>query len=274
MKLWLWSLVACASICCGQSIGSSDARAKKIIDDAVQALGGDKFLTMEDRVESGRAYSFYREQLSGLSIAKIYTRYITIAEGKTGEDLGVREKQAFGKAEDSGVLFREDSAWEFTYRGARIMEPDRIARYQDSTLRNIFYILRQRLHEPGMIFESRGSDVMLNVPVEIVDITDSENRLITVYFHQSTKLPVKQTWSWRDPATKERNDEVTTFNRYRDTGGGVQWPYQIERQRNKEKVYEIFSESVTVNQNLSDSTFVSPALMAAPPKALTPTRKK
>jgi hypothetical protein len=273
MKRLAFSL-ACASLCFGQSIGSSDARAKKIIDDAVQALGGDKFLNMEDRVEFGRAYSFYREQLSGLSIAKIYTRYITIAEGRTGQDLGVREKQAFGKAEDSGVLFTEDGAWEYTYRGARIMEEDRIARYKDSTLRNIFYILRQRLREPGMIFESRGADVMLNVPVEIVDITDSENRVITVYFHQSTKLPVKETWSWRDPKTKERNDEVTTFTRYRETGGGVQWPYQIERQRNGEKVYEIFSESVTINQNLSDSAFASPALMAAPPKAVSPGKKK
>src|SRR5579862_3465916 len=118
MKFWLWSVVACASICCGQSIGSSDARAKKIIDDAVQALGGEKFLTMEDRVESGRAYSFYREQLSGLSIAKIYTRYITVAAGKSGQELGVRERQAFGKNEDSAVLFTETGGWEINWRGA------------------------------------------------------------------------------------------------------------------------------------------------------------
>src|SRR5215475_11656487 len=86
------------------ALGTSDAKAKKIIDDAIDALGGQKFLTMEDRIESGRAYSFYREQLSGLSIAKIYTRYLTVAEGKTGQELGVREKQAFGKGEDSSVL--------------------------------------------------------------------------------------------------------------------------------------------------------------------------
>jgi hypothetical protein len=263
-----------SAICFAQGAGSGDARAKKVIDDAVQALGGEKFLTMEDRIESGRAYSFYREQLSGLSIARIYTRYMTVAEGKTGQDLGVREKQTFGKAEDSSVLFREDGAWDITFRGARILEADRIARYKDTTLRNIFYIFRQRLHEPGMIFESRGADVIQNVPVEIVDITDSENRLVTVYFHQSTKLPVRQTWNWRDPQTRERNDEVTTFNRYRDTGSGIQWPYQIERQRNGEKVYEIFSDSVVVNQNLSDSAFVSPTVMAAPPKPYTPTRKK
>src|SRR5450631_1086742 len=140
MKFGALSLASLA-ICFGQA-GSSDARAKKVIDDAVQAMGGQKFLTMEDRIESGRAYSFYREQLSGLSIAKIYTRYITVPEGKTGEDLGVREKQTFGKAEDSSVLFREDGAWDITFRGARILETDRLARYKDTTLRNIFYIFR------------------------------------------------------------------------------------------------------------------------------------
>jgi hypothetical protein len=46
---------------------TSAERGKHVIDQAVAALGGDRFLNMQDRVESGRAYSFYREQLSGLS---------------------------------------------------------------------------------------------------------------------------------------------------------------------------------------------------------------
>jgi hypothetical protein len=256
------------------SAQSGDTRAKKVIADAVEALGGDRFLSMEDRVESGRAYSFYRDQITGLSIAKIYTRYLTVATGKTGIDIGVREKQAFGKAEDSSVLFREDGAWDVSFRGARPLDQDRINRYHDTTLRNIFYIFRMRLKEPGMIFESRGADVIDNQPVEIVDITDSENRLVTVYFHQSTKLPVRQSWIWRDPKTKERNEEITLFNKYRDAGGGIQWPFQIQRDRNGDKVYEIFSDSVTINQNLSDSAFAEPAAVAAPPKPVTPSRKK
>src|SRR5215472_4255925 len=211
--------------------GDSNAKAKKIIDDAVTALGGDKFLNMEDRIESGRAYSFYRENLSGLSIATIYTRYLTVADGKTGEDLGVRERQAFGKNEDSGyVLFREDGGWEVTFRGAREVTKDRLERYRDTTLRNIFYILRIRLSEPGLSFEYKGFDVVENQPVEIVDIVDSQNRAVTAYFHQSTKLPVRQVFYWRDPKTKDRNEEVTRFARYQETSG-VQWPHQITRER-------------------------------------------
>src|ERR1035437_3006045 len=86
----------------------ADARGKQVIDEAIAALGGDKFLEMQDRVETGRAYSFYRDNLSGLSIAKVYTRYLTVDPTKSAHDLGVRERQAFGKNEDSAVVLRED----------------------------------------------------------------------------------------------------------------------------------------------------------------------
>jgi hypothetical protein len=239
-------------------VTSIEKRGKQVIDDAVAALGGQKFLSMEDRIESGRAYSFYRDQISGLSIATIYTRYLTVAEGKTGEDLGVWEREAFGKNEESGyVLFRENKGWEVNYHGDKEMEDDRFNRYRDTTLHDVLYLLRVRLHEPGLIFESRGADVVENQTVEIVDITDSQNRVITAYFHHITKLPVKEVWVWRDPKTKDRNEEVTRFARYRDVGG-VQWPEQITRDRNGEKIYQIFSDSVLVNQDLTDSMFAVP----------------
>ncbi len=91
---------AAFALAAAQTVTSIEQRGKKVIDDAVAALGGQKFLSMEDRIESGRAYSFYRDKISGLSIATIYTRYITVPTGKTGEDLGVREREAFGKNEE------------------------------------------------------------------------------------------------------------------------------------------------------------------------------
>ena len=71
----IWTIAA--GVCVAQT--QAEKRGKELIDKTVQALGGENFLKMADRVETGRAYSFYREQISGLSIAKIYTRYITLA---------------------------------------------------------------------------------------------------------------------------------------------------------------------------------------------------
>jgi len=250
------ALLAIAGLACAET---NQERGKRVIDQALTALGGPRFLAMKDRVEYGRAYSFYREALSGLSFAKIYTRYLTRPEPPVPAFLGVREREAFGKKEDSSILLTESEGYEITYRGATPLPPEQYDRFRESTLRNIFYIIRMRLGEPGLIFESRGSDVIDNQPVEIVDITDSANRVVTVHFQTSTKLPVRQLTERRDPKTNMRIEEVTRFTKFRDVGGGVMWPFTIQRERDGEKIYEIYSETVTVNQGLTDNLFTLPA---------------
>ena len=248
---------------CAGAAETAHERGKRVVNEALQAVGGKAYLAMEDRVETGRAYSFFRQELEGLSIAKIYTRYLTPVPGKPS----VRERQNFGKDEYSGVLFNQDGAWEITYRGARLLEPKRIENWRDGTLRNIFYILRQRLDEPGMDFYSRGSDLYENLPVEIVDITDADGLTVSVYFSSSTKLPVRQVLKRRNPEFKDFDTEETLFAKYRDVGGGVMWPFSIRRSRNGEKLYEIYSESVQINKNLKDDIFTLPAKLKILPPA-------
>ena len=236
---------------------TSQQRAKRVIDEAVAALGGTRFLEMRDRTEIGRAYSFYREQLAGLAVAHIYTRYLTPGPGI----LAVREREAFGKDQSDVILFTDTGGYELTFRGARPLPDTRVAQYRDSMMRNIFYILRARLQEPGLIFESRGADVWENQPVEMVEIADSDNRVVTVHFNRSTRLPIYQTFRRRNPTDKQIDDEVTRFSKYRDVGGGVMWPFSIQRERNGEKIFEMYSESVTINKDLKDDLFTLPANM-------------
>jgi hypothetical protein len=273
MKKCAFTWMLFAALAAGQAKESIEVRGKRVVDEAIAALGGQKFLTMQNRIESGRAYSFLHDQLTGRAIAKIYTTYTPVAAGKTGVDLGVLERQGFGKNEEYYVLFNNQGAWEVTFRGAKRLDDERVQRNHDTTMNNVFYILRQRLNEPGLIFESRGSDVIENADVELVDITDSQNRVITVAFHHSTKLPVRQVWVWRDPETKERNEEITRFSRYRNVDG-VQWPHQIDRERNGRKVYDIFSDSVLINQNFPDDLFADPSGPATKPGLKPPAKKK
>ena len=255
------ALVLASCACLQAQVFQSDPRAKKAIDDAVAALGGQKFLNMKDRVESGRAYSFYRNNISGLSIATIYSQYFDVPAGKTGADLGLRERQVFGKQEEYGyVLLREEGAWEVTYKGPRELDEDQVDSFHRTTMNDILYILRMRLKEPGLTFDWKGTDVIENQPVNIVDVVDSENRVVTVQFNQYSKLPVKETWVWHDSKTKtnDRNEEVTRYGVYRDNGNGIQWPQQISRERNGEKRYQMFSDSVLIDHNLPDAVFEKP----------------
>jgi hypothetical protein len=234
-----------------------EERGKKLLDKLVEALGGSNYLNMRDRTEEGRAYSFYRDQLSGLSVVRIYTQYLD-KPGPNGFP-AVRERQAFGKKFDDAIVFAEGAAHEVTFRGARPLPDDRLRRYIETTHRNILYIIRARLKEPGMIFESPGGDVIENQPVQVLNVTDSDNRTVTVYLHRSTFLPVMQKFKLMDPAIKERREEITRFNKYRSVGPGVMWPYDIQRERDGEKIYQMFAESVSVNNDLSDNLFALPS---------------
>jgi len=240
----------------------AQVKGRQIIDDAIKALGGEKFLSVQNRIESGRAYSFAFDRLSGLSVARFYTRYVPIDPSKSGIELAQQEYQGLGKEEDFFRVFREEGGWEVTYRGPTELEKEQVVRYKDSTLHNIFYIFRNRMKEPGMVFEYRGSDVIENTPMNIVDIIDSKNRVVTAYFHPTTKLPLRQKWEWRDE-TRERFEELTRFSRYRAVDG-IQWPFQVNRERNGKKTYEMFADSVEINQTIDEKRFAKPDASTRP----------
>jgi len=247
-----------------------EQRGKKVVDDALAALGGDAFLRVQDRVETGRAYSFYNSEMSSASpVAKIYTRYLQPVGTPMPGKLLVQERQGFGIDERYGfVLFTEvPEGWEVTFRGARPFSDDQLAKYKDTTLHNFFYILRERLKEPGLSFYSRGSDFFENRPVNLVDITGADDVTVTVYFDQLTKLPTRQVYKRRNEQYHDFDTEVTEFSKYRDVGGGVQWPLNIRRERNGDKIYELFSESVQINKGLRDELFHLPGNVKILPKA-------
>ncbi len=234
-------------------------KAKQALDQCIEALGGQRFFAIRNRVEEGMVFSFYREEMNGLDHAIIAVEYDL--DPKPGQ-LSVRERESFGKKkkeEFGAVLFTRTEAYEVTFRGARLLPAERFDRYKDSALHDFFYILLQRFKEPGMIFECRQSDLFEGRPVDIVDITDSENRVTSVYIDRFNHLPLRQLYRRRNDVTHELNEEVTVFSKYRDVGGGVQWPFAIQRSRDGERVYQMFATSVKINQDLPDSLFTLPS---------------
>ena len=163
---------------------------------------------MQDRVETGRAYSFYRDNLSGLSIAKIYTRYITVDPTKSAHELGVRERQAFGKNEDSAVVLREDGGANITYRGPKALPRKTSSATAKPPCTTSFTSCGSACTKPGMEFESRGSDVVDRVPVEIVDVIDAQNFVVTRVFspdHQAAREAIFLAPGSEDQGSRRRS---------------------------------------------------------------------
>src|SRR6185312_13284022 len=129
----------------------TSSKGKQVVEKAVEALGGHNFLTMRNRVDTGRAYSFYRDRLSGLDIATVYTEYLDSKPPKNG--VAVREREAYGKKQESSFLFLPDQGFQLTFRGARPVPDETWNRYLRSTLTNVFYLLRERWNDPRMFYD-------------------------------------------------------------------------------------------------------------------------
>lgn len=247
-----------------QKLSKIEERGLQVVNDALAALGGPAYLAMQDRVENGRAYSFYNSRLTGLSRARISTRYLLRPEPATVGFFGQRERQSFARKDKQldelpYMLYLEDKAYDVTYRGAKELDEEKSFRYRDSTTRNVLYILRQRLGEKGLIIEHQGSDVVDYQPMEIVNFTDANNLVTTVFFHRTTKLPMKQRYVRRNKNNGENDEDVAIFDKYKDAGSGVKWPLVYSRMRNGEKQFEMYADNVKVNTGLTDAYFSLPA---------------
>jgi hypothetical protein len=262
-----WAVLLAAGLACpGAHAETNQQRGKRVVDEALAALGGQAFLHMQNRVETGRIYSSYNDQVNGMAAAALYTEYLPQPGSPGPGFLGVRVRDArgrkpedvTGKKQDDVILYADGTGYEVTFRGARPLADAVIKQFKTATLHNIFYILRQRLGEPGLTIDSHGSDFFENRPVEIVEIGDADNEVVTVYFDQLTKLPTRQFYTRRDPIDNSKIEEASTFSKYRDVGGGVMWPFAVRRERNGEKIFEMYSETVKINQDLKDSMFKLP----------------
>jgi len=245
----------CALAICGfftaGAIDRTQDRGRRVLNEAVAALGGPQFLAMRDRVETGWTSSWH-----GSKTRHVRTKIYTLYDESTPEIL---ERRAFDKDESYGVVFNETGGYEVTWRGARPLSEEKIADFREELARNIFHILRHRLNDPGLIVEYRGADKCENQAADLVDITDAENRVTTVCFSQATRLPIRQSYYRRNPVTKDRIEHVTIFSRYTEADGVV-WPRMIQRLRDGDPVTAVVFETVSVNQSLSKDRFAIPEL--------------
>ena len=268
MKLLAWLMAALILIPSGFAQDRAE-RGKKIVDAALEALGGAKFLQMEDRTETGRVYSFYRERLSGLAKAVVFTRHL---DATAPDEIAVRERTSYGatkgkrKDEEYATLFDEKAGFQITFRGARPIPDETFQRYRDTLRHNVLYILRHRLKEPGLAIEHMGTEVFENKTADRVAFIDKDNNTTEVLFQAASKFPIYQVFFRRDPKTLERSQEVTRYEKFRDAGG-VLWPMVSMRERDGQRIFQMFSDSVEINKGLTDDLFLLPSGIPALPAA-------
>ena len=246
--------------CAGASALKAETRqeqAERLVREAFEAIGGQKFLDIQTQVRAGRAYSFYNRQVRGQARITIYDRFDRFDPEAGEEWLPLRRREVYTEKGDYYALFLNGQGYEITYRGAVPQPEDYMQRYRLASRRDIFYFMRYRMSEPGLYYYYNGTEIIDNVPSHSLDIVDAEGEAITLYLRQSDGLPLRQDYLRRDPKTRIPYEEKSVFGRYRPIGD-VLLPWIIRRERDEERVFELYAQSYEINVPLGSDVFSLP----------------
>jgi hypothetical protein len=220
-------------------------KAKAVLDRAIQALGGQAYLSIQDISQEGRSYSFYHGRPN--SVGVVFWRFYKYPD---------KERTEFTKKRDVIYVSNGDKGYEITYKGTRAQDPKDLA----DLLRRRHYaldaVLRKWINEPGVALFYEGQTATEGKSVEQVSVMNARNEGVTIFIDTSTHLPVKKSFTWRDPTDKQRNQEDEVYDNYREAQGVVT-PFTITRFFNGDMSSQRFLTTVTYNQGLSDSKFAA-----------------
>jgi hypothetical protein len=230
-----------------QSIPAADLenarKARALLDQALQALGGQAFLNIHDMEEEGRTYSFYHGRPTSNGV--VFWRFTEYPD---------KERIEVTKERDVAYLYVGEKGYELTYKGPRAVEKKDLDDYLRHRRLSLETMLRVWINDPKVAFFYDGTALAGNVPAEQITMINSKDEAVKLFFDLDTHLPLKKSHSWRDPVDKERNIEEELYDNYRLVQG-VMTPWGFTRYFNGDMQTQRFVNAVHYNQGLNQAMF-------------------
>jgi len=226
----------------------SAAKAKQLIQQSIQALGGPAFLGVKDSTCTGRLAQFsHNNEVTG------YVRFIDFNKPPDHDRIEYSEKRNIIS------VWAGDKAWELDRGGVQDSVADVVARNQEDLKKDVNTLFRSRLKENGLSLRFGGAETVDLRLVDWIEVVDSEQRNMRIAIDRQTRLPSRTVIETLDRASRERFSETEYYSNFHSFDG-IQTPLQIARDRNGRKVFQVFLEDCKYNTGLADSLFTRQSL--------------
>lgn len=241
---------------------SDNARkARAVLDQTIRTLGGEPYLTYENRSETGRYYPLYHGRTESTGIP--YNYYVEYPNRDRFEV--IHQKDIFliqgsidsvkvkGKF-DVVLIHNGNKGFETTYKGTAAQDPEDLQRYIRRRQHSLEWVFRKWIRDPNVALFYEGQSVVDGKECQGVTLLNSENDSVSVYVDLNTQYPVKISYSWRDPKDRQKNIEDEIYDNYKLVQG-IWTPHSITRYYNGETSQQRFITTASYNQKLPDSMF-------------------
>ena len=218
-------------------------KARTLLDQAIQALGGQAYFNLHDLQQEGRTYSFHHGQPTSNGV--LFWRFVEYPD---------KERIEVTKQRDVAYVYSGDKGYEITYKGPHAVEKKDLEDYLRHRRVSLETVLRSWINDPGVALFFDGNALAGNLPAQRITLINSKNDAVSLFFDIDTHLPIKKSYTWRDPVDRERNVEEEIYDNYRPVQG-VMIPWGFTRYFNGDMQSQRFATAVRINQGLNKAMF-------------------
>ncbi|HET8922687.1 MAG TPA: hypothetical protein VFN26_06775 [Candidatus Acidoferrum sp.] len=247
---------------------ASTAKAKQILSDLVNALGGPGYSEVRESQCNGRRALFgHNGETTGFIDFVNFRRYPDkdrteyIGKGRNTilqSLLGI-DGLDFAHGGIVITLFNGDQGWSYDRSGVNELPATAVSDFQEQVKRNADNLLRLRLNEPGLDIRFGGQDTVDLKQIEWVEITDSAERKFRLAVDHLSHFLVRSVVSTKNEETQQIDEDVTIFSNYQ-LKDSVWVPLQVSREHNGRRTAQIFYETCRFNSGLPDALFTKDSL--------------
>lgn len=227
----------------------SDPQAVALMQQMVTALGGPQWLAIHDVEETGRTSGFYH----GIPTGAIgdFQLLRTVPVSRT--DLGLQRVE-FTKKRNVVNILTADQDWELTYKGKRLLPPEEYGTVFLRRAHTLDTAVRVWWHEPGTVLLFGGHKVAERHLIDEITLLDAQNDNITLQLDADSHLPVRVSFTWRDPLYKDKNEEATEYADYHPVDG-LPTPLNETTYHNGDMTSQRYLQKVSYNVPIPPDAF-------------------
>jgi hypothetical protein len=238
------AMMAAPVAMCAQATPQDDEAAKNakqahaVLDAMVQALGGQAWLSIQNREQHGHVAAFFHGNPDAGTTE--------VFEFHSWPD---HDRVDVTKHRDYVQFFIGREGWEVTYRGKKAIpdeQRDEFLRRRDHSIETAVKVW---LNDPKTILVYEGQHLAERHLAEQVTLISATNEAITILTDLQTHLPLKRSFQWRDPLYKDKNTDMEEYDDYH-TVQGLPTPFTVTRWKNDEMVRQFYLDKVTYNETL------------------------
>ncbi|MGA7906165.1 MAG: hypothetical protein WCA16_02070 [Candidatus Sulfotelmatobacter sp.] len=218
-------------------------KAKALLNQAIQALGGQAYLDVRTLQQTGRTYTFFHGRPTGNGV--LFWRFVEYPD---------KERIEVTKERDVAYVYAGEKGYEITYRGPRPMEAKDLNDYLRRRKFSLETVLRIWVDDPRVALFYEGTALAGTSMADKVTLVNSKDEAVSLFLDTQTHLPVKKSIWWRDPVDRQRDVEEESWDNYRLVQG-VLTPYGFTRYYNGDMQTQRFVFSASYNQDLDPAMF-------------------